>query len=206
LSKQMNEAIKKSAGSPEEDAALVKAFQTGNKPAFDKLVLKHKNRIFNFCYRFLGDYQEANDAAQETFLKAYRSLKKFRFEAIFSTWLYRIAVNTCKNRLMSSEYRHKNKMVCLDNPGSSEGGSPSVEIGDESRSPMAELEKKERLTLIQKAINLLPAEHKAVVVLRDIEGLSYEEITHATGLNLGTVKSRLARARLDLRKKLGGAI
>lgn len=198
----MNEERKKSSGSSQEDAVLVKAFQTGDKGAFDSLVLRHKNKVFNFCYRFFGDYQEANDTAQETFLKVYRSLKRFRFEAAFSTWLYRIAANTCKNRLMSSEVRHKKKMVCLDNPGTSQGSNPSMETKGGPLSPLGELEKKEKLMLIQKAIDSLSPEHKTVVVLRDIEGLSYEEIAQAIGRNLGTVKSRLARARLDLRNTL----
>lgn len=202
----MNEEIKKSISSSKEDAAMVNAFQAGNRAAFDKVVLKHKDKLFNLCYWFLGDYHEANDAAQETFIKVYRSLKKFKFESTFSTWLYRIAVNTCKNRLKSSDYRQRKKMVRFDNPGASEGSNPFIEIGDESRSPMIELEKKERLMLIKKAINSLPTEQKTVVALRDIEGLSYDEIVNITGFNLGTVKSRLARARLDLRKKLRGVI
>jgi len=198
----MNEKIENSTGSPKEDASLIMAFQGGNKAAFDKLVLKHKDKLFNLCYWFLDDYQEANDSAQETFIKCYRSLKKFRFESTFSTWLFRIAVNTCKNRLKSSEYRQKKKMVWLDNPEGPGGSNPSIDTQDESSSPLVELEKKERVMLIKKAINSLPKEQKTVVVLRDIEGLSYEEITTVTGFNLGTVKSRLARARLDLRKML----
>ena len=202
----MNEEIKTSPRSPEEDAALIRAFQAGKKAVFDELVLRHKDKLFNLCYRFLGDYQDANDSAQETFIKVYRSLKKFRFESTFSTWLYRIAVNTCKNKLKSSEYRHRKKMVRLDNPGKSEGAADSIEIRDETQSPLVELEKKERLMLIQNAIDSLPTEKKTVVVLCDIEGLSYEEIAHITGYGLGTVKSKLARARLDLRKKLRGVI
>ena len=85
----------------DEDALLVRAFNSGEKPAFDKLVLKYKDKVFNICYRFLNDYEEANDCAQETFVKIYRSLKNFRFESSFSTWLYRIAVNTCKNKITS---------------------------------------------------------------------------------------------------------
>ncbi|MBW2146074.1 MAG: sigma-70 family RNA polymerase sigma factor [Deltaproteobacteria bacterium] len=202
----MNEEIKTSTGSPKEDAALVKAFQAGNKAAFDELVLKHKDKLFNLCYWFLGDYHEANDSAQETCIKVYRSLKKFRFESTFSTWLYRIAVNTCKNRLKSLDYRSRKKMIRLDNQDASKSGNPSMEIGDESRTPLIELEKKERSALIKQAIDSLPPEQKAVVVLRDIEGLSYEEVAIVTGFNLGTVKSKLSRARLDLRKKLRSVI
>ena len=202
----MNEEMREPISSSKEDAGMVRAFQAGSDAAFDRLVLKHKDPLFNLCYWFLGDYQEANDAAQETFIKVYRSLNRFRFESAFSTWLYRIAVNTCRNRLKSAEYRQRKNMVRLDNPGSSEGVDPSVEIGDESRSPLIELEKKERWVLIKKAIDSLPGEQKTVVALRDIQGLSYDEIVNITGLNLGTVKSRLARARLELRKKLRGVI
>jgi RNA polymerase sigma-70 factor (ECF subfamily) len=198
----MNEDIKKPAGEPREDAALIRAFHKGDKVAFDRLVLKHKDRLFNLCYRLLGDYEEANDSAQETFIKVYRSLKRFRFESAFSTWLYRIAVNTCKNKLKSSAFRQKRKMVPLDNPIPANLNSPGREIKDESPSPASALEKKERMRVIQEAINALPPEQKEVVTLRDIEGFSYEEVVEITGFSLGTVKSRLARARLDLRKKL----
>jgi RNA polymerase sigma-70 factor (ECF subfamily) len=201
----MNEHNIKSTRRPGDDGVLVRAFQAGNRAAFDRLVLKHKDKVFNLCYWFLGDYHEANDSAQDAFLRAYQSLMKFRSESTFSTWLYRIAVNTCKNRLKSSDYRRKKKMVSLDNPANSEARSTAVEIEDESPSPLIELEKKERLALIKRAINTLPTEQKSVVVLRDIEGLSYDDVSSITGLNLGTVKSRLARARLGLRKKLGGA-
>lgn len=202
----MNEDIRNPTSSSKEDGELVKAFQAGDKAAFDKLVLKHKDKLFNLCYWFLGDKQEANDSAQDVFIKIYRSLKKFRLESAFSTWLYRIASNTCKNRLKSLEHRQKKKMVWLDNPDDLDNREHSAKIHAESPSPMLELEKKERMMLIQKAIGLLPAEQKTVVVLRDIEGLSYEEVTNITGFNLGTVKSRLSRARLELRKKLTGII
>jgi RNA polymerase sigma-70 factor (ECF subfamily) len=202
----MNENFKKSARSPREDAILIRAFQGGDKAAFDELVLKHQHKLFNLCYRFLGDYQEANDSAQEAFIKVHRSLKKFRFESAFSTWLYRIGVNTSKNKLKSAEYRQKKKMVPLDNPVSQYNSSPAIGIQDETHSPAMELEKKERMRVIQEAINALPPEQKEVVTLRDIEGFSYEEIVEITGFNPGTVKSRLARARLDLRKKLRSVI
>jgi RNA polymerase sigma-70 factor (ECF subfamily) len=202
----MNKDLKNAVPSPGEDAVLIKAFQGGDKAAFDKLVLKHYQKLFNICYRFLGDYQEANDSAQDTFIKVYRSLKNFRFESAFSTWLYRVAVNTAKNRLTSAEYRRKKRTVPLDNPISADNSIPATGIQDDARSPAMELEKKERMTCIQEAINALPAEQKMVVTLRDIEGCTYDEIVEITGFNPGTVKSRLARARLELRKRLRSVI
>lgn len=202
----MNEELKKTTFSSEGDEALVRAFQLGDKAAFDKLVLKHKDKLFNIIYWFLGDYEEANDCAQETFIKLFRSLKKFRFESAFSTWLYRIAINTSKNRLKSSEYRWKKKTVPIEKPEGSKSGNPVLEIKDDSPSPVIEFEKKERLRLIKEAINSLSEEQNRVIVLRDIQGLSYEEISGITGLNLGTIKSRISRGRLELRNKLKGRI
>lgn len=202
----MNEEIRNSTRSSKEDGEWVKAFQAGDKTAFDALVLRHKDKLYNLCYWFLGDRQEANDSAQDVFIKVFRSLKKFRFESTFSTWLYRIAANTCKNRLKSSDFRHQKKRVRFDNPGETEDGQYAAEIHDKTPSPMVELEKKERMMLIQKAIASLPTDQSTVVVLRDIEGLSYEEVANITGLNFGTVKSRLSRARQQLRKKLRGKL
>ena len=197
----MSKESGKESGEPQFGAALVRSFQAGNKAAFDTLVLKHKDRIFNLCFRFLGDYQEADDSAQEVFVKAYRSLRAFRFESAFGTWLYRIAVNTCKNKVKSLDYRYAKKMVHLDNPGAAQADH-GLEISDETPSPLAELERKERMELIQRAIESLPPEQKMVVILRDIQGLPYDDIADITGYGLGTVKSRLSRARLELRRKL----
>jgi RNA polymerase sigma-70 factor (ECF subfamily) len=197
----MNNRIEKSSGSSRADTVLIRAVQAGDMAAFDELVIKHKNRLFNLVYWFLGDYQDANDCAQETFIKAFKSIKNFRFESAFSTWLYRIAVNTCKNRLKSSAYRWKKKTVSLETSGS-KNGNPFSEIVNGAPTPVMALEKKERMIRIQKAINSLPEEQNQVVVLRDIQGLSYQDISDITGLNLGTVKSRLARGRLELKNKL----
>jgi RNA polymerase sigma-70 factor (ECF subfamily) len=202
----MNEHSNKAGRSAREDVILVRAFQGGDRAVFDELVLRHQHRLFNLCYRFMGDYQEANDTAQETFIKVYGSLKRFRFESAFSTWLHRIAVNICKNKLKSLAYRQKKMTISLDNPGSAENGTPPMEIRDETHSPAKELETKQRMRAIQEAINMLPLEQKEMVTLRDIQGFSYEEIVEITGTALGTVKSRLARARLDLRKRLRSVI
>jgi RNA polymerase sigma-70 factor, ECF subfamily len=189
-----------------DDATLIKAFQKGDKEAFDELVIRHKDRIFNLCYRFLGDYEEANDSAQEAFVKAYGSISSFRLESAFSTWLYRIAVNTCKNKLGSSAFKAKRKTVSLDSPGNPSEGAVPTEIQNGVPSPLARMEEKERMALVQRALDTLPAEFKLVVTLRDVEGLSYEGIAEITGLNLGTVKSRIARARTDLRNRLRGVL
>jgi RNA polymerase sigma-70 factor (ECF subfamily) len=200
----MKEKNKTSKSSASKDVELIKAFQAGKKAAFDELVLSHKDKVFNLCYWFVGDYQDANDLAQDVFFKAFKALKNFRFESSFSTWIYRITVNTCKNRLKSFQYRLKKKVVHLNHTAGV--SNPGVEIADESASPEIELGKRESMRLIKEAIDTLPADKKAVVVLRDIEGLSYEKISTITKFNLGTVKSKLARARQDLREMLKGEI
>jgi RNA polymerase sigma-70 factor (ECF subfamily) len=181
------------------DNELVRAAAGGNMHTFDDLVRRHQDRVFNLCLWFLSDYHEADDMAQEVFIKAYRSLKSFRFEAKFSTWLYRIAVNTCKNRVNSLEYRLKKWTDRLDaeeiNPGGAMADSHSL-------SPQDRLEQKERARQIRKAVNGLSGDKKTVVVLRDIEGMAYDEIARITGLSMGTVKSKLARARDELQQRL----
>ena len=185
-----------------EDADLVKAFQAGEKKAFDSLVLKYEKKVFNICYRFLGDYDEANDTAQETFVRVYRSLDRFRFDAAFSTWLFRIAVNTCKNKLGSLFFRMRKKTVHLDRPVELENGRVNPEISDRTEDPGRAFERKEKMQRLQAGIHSLSGDQRTLVILRDIEGLSYEEIGKIASLGLGTVKSKLARARLKLREKL----
>jgi len=186
----------------EKDAALINAFLAGDKQAFDQLVIRHKDRVFTVCYWFLGDYAEASDHAQETFIKAFRSLTRFRFESSFSTWIYRIAVNTCKNRLKSAQYKKKKKTLSLHDPGGGRECTMLTKIADDCPSPMNELENKQQRRRIFEALDTLPPEQKSVVVLRDIQGLSYDEIADITSFGMGTVKSRLARARQTLRDLL----
>ncbi|MDY6969474.1 MAG: sigma-70 family RNA polymerase sigma factor [Spirochaetota bacterium] len=189
-----------------EDKKLINDFQDDITIAFDKLVIKYKDKVFNLCYRLLGDYDEANDCAQETFIKVYKNLNKFKFKSTFSTWLYTITINTCKNRFSSLEYRNNKKIVRIDNPGRTKETVKSLEISDNSFNPETKLERKERKKVIQDAIDSLPQNQKILIILRDIEGKSYDEIVEITGLRLGTVKSKLARARHHLRGLLRGAI
>jgi RNA polymerase sigma-70 factor, ECF subfamily len=195
-------------GTREDERALceklIRSTLAGDNKAYDELVQLHQRFVFNLCYRLLGDYDEANDCAQDVFIAVFRSLKNFRFESAFKTWLYRVTANTCKNRMRSLEYRIKSKKVRLDKEN--EDGYKVRELSDERQSPADELKRKELGRLIQAAINRLPADQKLVVVLRDMEGRTYEEILEITGYKLGTLKSKLSRARLRLRQALEGAV
>lgn len=178
----------------EEDFRWILAFKSGKEEGFNRLVLRHKDRIYGLCLRLLArDPHDAEDAAQETFVKAYHALKDFRMESKFSSWLYRIAVNTCKNRLVSRSYRESRRSM---DPEADLEGAPA------SPSPEQELEAKGKRERIEAAIAQLPEEQRTLVVLRDVEGRSYEEIAEATGLNPGTVKSRLNRGRGQLKEWL----
>ena len=192
-----------SSDSTENDYDLVHAFIRGDHSAFEKIVLKYQDRVYNLCYRFLGDIQEAEDSAQEVFIKVYKALKGFRQKSSFYTWLYRIVINTCKNRIKSLEYRRSKSRVSIDDDQEKKNYGISGII-DKQNLPEINLEKKEKIQRIQEAINSLPPDQKTMVILRDIEGLSYDEIANITKNRLGTVKSKLSRARLGLRNRLEG--
>lgn len=189
----------------DEDFILVRAFLAGNGTAFDNLVLKYQHSVYNLCFRMLGNREDSDDCAQESFVKVYKALKHFKFAAKFNTWLYRITVNTCKNKLASAEYRHRSRQVTIEKSPDDETQRYSVEVADE-RTPEKALEEKMTQETIIQAIQTLTADHKVLVVLADLEGYSYEAMTQITGLGMGTLKSRLARARQQLRKKLEGVI
>lgn len=186
------------------DQDLIRDFLAGTVASFDQLVLKYQHPVFNLCNRMLGNTADAADCAQETFIKVYSGLKYFQFKSSFSTWLYRIAVNTCKNKLASAEYRRREKTLSLSAP-KPENDTP-IEIGDFSGSPAEVFEKKETTELIMEAIAALPQEQRILIILCDLEEKSYQDIVEITGLRLGTVKSKLARARHLLRSKLEGAL
>ena len=178
-----------------EDFAWIREFQSGQEQGFNRLVLRHKDRVYGLCLRLLaGNALDAEDAAQESFVKAYHGLRAFRMEAKFSSWMYRIAVNACKNRLASSAYRESQRHRDLE--AADQDGAPS------SPSPAQVLDAKGKREMIEAAIARLPEEQRTLIVLRDVEGRSYEEIAETTGLNPGTVKSRLNRGRGQLREWL----
>jgi RNA polymerase sigma-70 factor (ECF subfamily) len=188
----------------EEESDLVRKFQEGEERAFDELVLRYQDIVFRICLRFFRDYEEARDCAQDTFVRVYRSIGRFRFESKFSTWLYRITVNTCKNTLSSGQYRKRQETVSLD-PSDGPDGRP-VEVENGRWSPHGIYEKKAQKETIERAVQRLPKDQRTMVILRDIENLPYDEIADITGFPPGTVKSKLFRARKKLVEELRGVL
>lgn len=182
----------------EQDAVLIKGLKAGKQHYFNQLVLKYKDKIYNTSYRFLADYHEANDVTQECFMAVHKNIRKFREESSLSTWIYAIAVNLCKNRLQSAGNRMRERTLPII--------ERALDIKDDRGNPAKFLEKKEFETRVQAEIEKLSVDMREVVILRDIEQLSYEEIASILAVDLGTVKSRLHRARLELREALKGVI
>lgn len=170
---------------------------------FDALVAKYERRIFNVIYRLIGDYEEATDLTQETFVSAFKHYDRFRGEAKVFTWLYQIARNLCINRIRQRDRQRSLRIESLDQPrDSDEDQGLTREIPDWSSSPQIVLEEQELRQRILAAIEALPPDYREVVVLREFQNLSYNEIVEVTGLTLENVKTRLSRARGMLRRKL----
>lgn len=167
---------------------------------FERLIASYEKPIYNLILRLVGNSEEAEDLTQETFVSAYRSYSDFRGEASVYTWLYRIAVNKCKNRFKERERHHSHNSYSLD--GSSEEGESPLEIPSQEYSPEVAFERKELKEQILQAINRLPYDYKIIVVLRDLQGLSYQEISQVAELSVDVVRTRLARGRAMLRTKL----
>jgi RNA polymerase sigma-70 factor (ECF subfamily) len=185
----------------DDDESTVRECIRGDRSAFDRLVEKYYRKIYNLSYRFVGDQEEANDLAQEIFTAAYQNIKRFRGDSKFSTWLFQIAANRGKNK-----FKYLKRRGFFVNKGSwdndEEGGSTPREIPDFDGNPETMLAGKQIQRIVQQAIDQLDPDHKEIVILRDIEGLSYEEIGRILHLPEGTTKSRLHRARMEVKEKL----
>ena len=169
---------------------------------FDGLVDRYEKPIYNLVYRLLGDREEAADLTQETFVAAYRSYSTFRGESTAYTWLYRIAVNKCKNKFKEKDRRKEYEGLSLDGGVDDEGSRNVIEKSVISENPEAVLRRKELKEQIEQAITKLPPDYRVVAVLRDLHGLSYEEIAKTADLSVDVVRTRLARARNMLRQRL----
>lgn len=180
------------------DDQLVARVQKGDKSAFDLLVLKHQFKVHAIVSRYVKDFDEVNDVVQETFIKAYRALENFRSESAFYTWLYRIAVNTSKNYLLARNRRPPSFDLDLDDSEYIEQNS-QLQNHD---SPDNILAKNELEKVINISIKELPADLRTVLMLREFEDLSYEQISDIMGCPVGTVRSRIFRAREVLEEKI----
>lgn len=185
----------------ELERSLLRRLRDRDERAFRELLELHRDRVYNITFRMLGDSAEAEDVAQEVFISVFKTIDQFREESKFSTWLYRVAVNHCKNRIKYLARRHDRKRDELDETVH-QGDGAIAGAPVRAAQPDRALEGAQMERLLQEAIGNLDDDHRIVVVLRDIEDLSIEEICDITGLPDGTVKSRLHRARLALRKKL----
>lgn len=182
------------------DWALVQQCTAGNEDACTRLVTDHQRMVFQLALHLLGDRQEALDLSQEVFLKVFRTLKQFRGQATLRTWIYRIVVNQASNRQRWWRRRHRSQQVRLEDLTAAQGELSEVRV---SSQPDRVLQQRETSDRVWHALDGLPFDQRAVIVLREIDGLSYEEIATSLDVAVGTVKSRLARAREGLRLALG---
>ena len=187
------------------DRLLVDRFRGGDSTAFDQLVTRYWDRIYAMVNQLLRNAQDAEEVTQDAFIRAHRGLVNFRGDAAFSTWLYQIATNLARNRYWYWWRRKRDKTISFDQPVSDDNDTPLSEVFT------AELETPEDATVTQEFVNrvaqcmeLLNEKHREILILRNVQNLAYEEIAEILGISVGTVKSRIARARESLREKLGG--
>ncbi|MCL6478596.1 MAG: sigma-70 family RNA polymerase sigma factor [Peptococcaceae bacterium] len=180
-----------------DDDRLVKRSREGDLDAFEELVKRYESKVYSIAYRFMGNHADASDLAQEAFIRVYQALPTFRGESSFATWMYRITANACRDEIRKQQ-RHKN--LYLEEVISQTGGRSSLAAA--GLSPEESLERCEIHDLVQRQLNGLSGDHRLILVMREIEGMSYEEIAASLDCTLGTVKSRLNRARQALKQKV----
>ncbi|ARN75351.1 RNA polymerase sigma factor RpoE [Oceanicoccus sagamiensis] len=190
------------ATSQQSDQQLVERVQKGDNRAFDLLVLKYQHKIFGLISRYIRDHDEIKDVAQEAFIKAFRALPKFRGDSAFYTWLYRIAINTAKNYLVARNRRPPATDVDVEDAEYYESASSLRDI----ENPENALYGEELKAVVEKAMKALPEDLRAAVTLREFEGLSYEDIADVMECPVGTVRSRIFRAREAIDKQVQSQI
>src|SRR5689334_9272057 len=193
------EAIESRVGEPTDESVLVDAARKGDIGAFESLVKRYDRNVFRIAQHITQNREDAEDVVQDAFLKAYQNLGQFQGQSKFYTWLVRIAVNEA---LMRLRRRRPERMVSLDEDVKTEEDSMPREVADWSPNPEQQYNQEELRDILQRTIQGLPSSFRTVFVLRDVEGLSTEETAEALGLSIPAVKSRLLRARLQLRERL----
>jgi RNA polymerase sigma-70 factor (ECF subfamily) len=184
------------------DCQMVESVKNENDlTAFTKLMNKYKKRVFNFCLRYTGSSDDADDIAQEVFIKVYKNISGFRGESSFSTWLFRITANTCKNNLRWRKSRKMDELLRINNTSVDDNDS-SVQISDTKLNPEEILDNKELQSVINDAVRKLKSKQRTAIILKDFMGKSYDEIAQIMKVNIGTVKSTLSRGRLNVAKQI----
>jgi len=178
---------------------LIKKSKDGDIEAFETLISNYDKKAYNIAYRMMGNEEDAKDMAQEAMLRVYRSIKEFKEQSSFSTWLYRIVTNVCLDELRKKK---KQNSVSLDSTIETDDGEMRLEVCSDRETPENAYERLEQRELIAEAIKQLSEEYRSVIILRDVQGFSYEEIAYMLNCSLGTIKSRINRARNTLRNKL----
>ncbi len=181
------------------DYEIVLSCQKGDTDAFEEIVRKYQKKMFNISLRMIGDYNEAAEVVQDAFVSVYKNIKGFKGKSKFSTWLYTIVINLSKNRFKQIKNRSYRERYSIDDPVSTENGQVKKEFESNDLNALHKLEKREIVKNVQECINLLEPEFREVIVLRDIQGFSYDEISAMLKTASGTVKSRLHRAREAVR-------
>lgn len=184
------------------DKVLLERCRAGDETAFDDLVLRHQQRAFNVAFQLLRDHEDATEVAQDAFVRIYRSVGSFRGECEFTTWLHQIVVNLARNKHRWWKRRGRQAGVSLDTPVKTDDGEVPLQIANDTDPPDVQTVKTEFMELLSRRMDELPRKFREVLVLRNIENLSYEQIASVLGCSIGTVKSRIARARETLRESM----
>ena len=179
----------------EQEREIIQKVLSGDTEAFEALVLEHQNKVYSLALRMVGNEEDARDLAQEAFIRAYTSLAGFRGDSKFSVWLYRLTSNICIDFIRSRAKKRTVSMTWTDEEG---GDAGELEIPDETWSPETQLERRMTRESVQRGLDSLSPQYREILLLREINGLSYEEIGRALGIEEGTVKSRIFRARKKL--------
>jgi len=179
------------------DELIIKECQNGDLNAFEELVHKYQQKVYSLCYRFSGNYADANDLAQEAFIRVYHSIDKFHFKSAFSTWLFRVTSNVCLDEIRKKKRTHA---VSLDSPMDTGEGEFYYHLPDDRFNPEKLTERRDVQETVHQMIQKLPNDQRLTLVLREIEGLSYDELADVLDVSVGTIKSRLSRARQNLKE------
>ena len=188
------------------DVQFIERLRAGEAAAFDRLVQERSNDVYALLYRLTEDREEARDLTQETFLRVFQSIDRFRGDADLKTWIYRIAINQARNRWRWWRRRRRDVTVSLDAENARDEQPLHARLRDSSIDPEQETLRREREMALRRALLTIGRAYREVVILRDVEGLSYEEVASTLEISIGTVKSRLSRGRQELRRKLGSSL